>query len=112
MIEDYSFGKMSVKTKNYVKDLIILGDEIFCPWIRAEGHRLSISDVSKVVDYKPEVLVIGTGFFGMMKVDKDLINYFKETHCRVFVLNSKEAASKFNEMSKDNKTAAVFHLTC
>ncbi len=112
MIEDYSFGKITVDKKTYVKDLLILGEKVICPWIREKGHFLSVQDLREVKDYSPEFLVIGTGFFGMMKVERSVFDQFSSLGCEVLVFYSVSAAAKFNEISEKHKTAAALHLTC
>ncbi|MBN1149952.1 hypothetical protein JXA84_01895 [candidate division WOR-3 bacterium] len=112
MIQSYSFGKIMINSEVYQKDLLILGQKVLSPWIRKEGHRLSITDVEEVILFAPQVFIIGTGFWGMMKVDDELIILFREKGCKVYVLNSKDAVLKFNEEKELFKAAAAFHLTC
>jgi len=73
MIEDYSFGKIIINGKKYDSDLIIFKDHIYDSWWRKEGHNLCIDDIKEIIDIKPEVLIIGTGYFGLMKVPQELI---------------------------------------
>lgn len=112
MIEKYVFGEITINSKKYRKDVVILGDAVLSPWIRSEGHMFTLADAGEIVDFKPECLVVGTGCFGMMKVDKNLVEFFNAAGCTVHALDSKSAAAKFNETSVLYKTAAAIHLTC
>lgn len=110
-IESYEFGEIVIDGKIYRRDLIILGDKIVENWWREEGHFLKIEDLYEVFEYKPEVLIIGTGANGLMKVSDDLIKKLNEEGIEFYILKTKDAVKKFNEI-KDKKKAGAFHLTC
>ncbi|MBU4228149.1 hypothetical protein KJ987_07855, partial [bacterium] len=73
MIENYSFGQMLINGKIYNSDLIIFKDHIYGSWWRKEGHNLCINDIKEIINKKPNVLIIGTGYSGLMQVSKELI---------------------------------------
>ncbi len=110
-IEHYEFGKIVINGKVYTGDLMIIGEKIVENWWREEGHLLQIHDIFEVFEYKPEILVIGTGANGFMKVSEDLIKKLNDEGIDYYILNTKEAVKKFNEL-KNKKIAALFHLTC
>ncbi|MBC7194717.1 MAG: hypothetical protein H5U37_03590 [Caldisericia bacterium] len=110
-IEYYEFGKLIIDGKKFTSDLIILGDKIIENWWREEGHLLQIHDIYEVFEFKPDVLIIGTGASGLMRVKDDLIEKLKEEGIEYYILKTKEAVKKFNEM-ENKKVAALFHLTC
>jgi hypothetical protein len=110
-IEHYEFGKLVIDGKIFTSDLIILGDKIIENWWREEGHLLQIHDIFEVLEFKPEILIIGTGANGLMKVSENLTNKLKVEKIEFFILKTKEAVKKFNEIG-NKKVAAIFHLTC
>ncbi|MFQ6070859.1 MAG: Mth938-like domain-containing protein [Candidatus Aminicenantales bacterium] len=112
MIETYSFGKMIVKGKKYSSDLIIFPDRINSSWWRVSGHKLSMEDLKEVFEEKPEVLVVGTGAAGMMKVDEEVRHYAVENGITLIVEKTKNAVKSFNQNFKKKKTVGAFHLTC
>lgn len=112
MIDSYSFGKMKVNGKTYAKDLIIFPDHVFSPWWRDSGHRLHVGDLQDVFDAKPEVLVVGTGSIGRMKVDDTVRQKCRDSGIRLIVKKSKAAAEEFNTQQSSQKTIGAFHLTC
>ena len=69
MIDSYSFGNITIDNQKFTKDLIIFPDHINSNWRRKTGHLLLEDDIAEILDYKPEVLIIGTGANGLMKVD-------------------------------------------
>jgi len=113
MIEHYSFGKIIVNGKKYTRDLIIFPDRIKENWWRKEGHYLYMEDLEEVLEYKPEILIIGTGALGVMKVPKDLIKQLEKMGIKVIVKKTKEACEEFNKLlNEGKKVVAALHLTC
>ena len=61
---------------------------------------------------KPDVVIIGTGANGMMKVPNETIRFIK-SFCEELVVEDTAAAVRiFNETSDARRTVGMFHLTC
>lgn len=112
MIDSYSFGRMVVNSQTFTSDIIIFPDRINQSWWRKSGHRLCLEDMKEVFKAEPEVIVIGTGFYGLMKVEKEVKEKARSQEILFIVENTKKAVQKFNEFSSKKKTVAAFHLTC
>jgi hypothetical protein len=112
MIESYSFGKMKIDGKTYNSDLTVFPAKVDPSWWRIEGHNLSPEDLEAVLAEKPEMLVIGTGFFGLMKVDEKTKALLKSLKIDFEADKTSRAVEYFNKISKSRKTIGVFHLTC
>jgi len=112
MIESYSFGQMTINGKKYNSDLIIFKDRINDSWWRREGHNLCIDDIKEIINEKPEIIIIGTGFSGLMKVSTDLIKYLESIGIETIVTKTKDACDEYNKLYKKKKVIAAFHLTC
>lgn len=111
-IDSYRFGKMVVNGKSYTNDLKIFPDQVKSNWWRKSGHNLSRSDIKDIIDYKPEVFIIGTGKMGAMKVSDDVKNYILENGIQnLYIEKSSKAVELYNQELKEKKVAA-FHLTC
>ncbi|MHA1259861.1 MAG: MTH938/NDUFAF3 family protein [Candidatus Heimdallarchaeaceae archaeon] len=78
LITKYSFGRMIVNEMKYNKDLIVFPDEIKTNWWRKEGHKLCLEDLSILKEKQPEILILGTGSLGLMKVPDEVIEKLKE----------------------------------
>jgi len=111
-IDSYRFGEMRIGGKSYRRDLIIMPDRIIDNWRRKEGHRLAIYDLSQITFTGIDCIIIGTGKFGMMKVDNEVVNYFNEQQVKVIILKTADAVQKYNEMFGEKRLSAAFHLTC
>ena len=118
MIENYEFGQLRVDGKQYQHDVIIYpgivpgSDRVNARWWRKEGHRLNKADLNEVLEVKPEMLVVGTGYYGRMKVPEESIEFLTNSGIEVSVLPTKEACEKYNQTRGTRKVAAALHLTC
>ncbi|MCA1786969.1 MAG: Mth938-like domain-containing protein [Desulfobacteraceae bacterium] len=114
MNDCYSFGKMTIKGKEYREDLILLPNgSVLSPWIRKSGHRLGLGDLDPVLDSPAKTLVIGTGKPGLMRPHATLVADLQEKGITAMVMSSKRAAEKFNTLAGgSDDVAACFHLTC
>jgi hypothetical protein len=111
-INDYAFGKITINGKGYSKDVIIYHDHVFSPWWRKEGHLLQIEDLSDIVKVEVSKLIIGTGYFGTMRVPDDTKNYLTSRRIEVIVKNTDQAVRVYNDLSSEKTVVAALHLTC
>jgi len=95
MIESYKFGEIIINGKKYRSDLIIFEDYIYDSWWRKEGHNL-----------------IGTGYYGLMKVPLELIKYLESKNIEVIIKKTKDACDEYNTLHQRKNVVAAFHLTC
>jgi hypothetical protein len=112
MIESYGFGRITINGRRYSRDVIIFPDNVKDGWWRREGHRLSLEDLKDVFEAKPEVLVIGTGYSGLMKVPQEVKDYVKSKNIQLIVENTRKACQTYNRLSRSRKVIAAFHLSC
>ena len=113
MIENYSFGQILINGKKYSSDLIIFIDYIYDSWWRKEGHNLCIDDIKEIINKKPDILIVGTGYFGLMKVPKELIENIKSSGIKqVIIKKTGDACNEYNKLCKKKNVVAAFHLTC
>ena len=112
MIEKYTFGSIVVDGVEYFKDLIIFPEKIKSNWWRIEGHRLRVEDLKDVFAYNPDILVIGKGAYGFMKVSNDVKKALSERGALLKEGKTAEACDMYNELIKKGKnTVAALHLT-
>jgi len=113
MIESYSVGQIVVDGKRYTSDIIIFPNRIKDNWRRKEGHRLNIEDLKEVLQEKPEILVLGTGYYGFVKVPSEIKEYLKGKGIELVIQSTKDACNTFNSLLKSGKkVVAALHLTC
>lgn len=117
MISHYSFGSLSFKGNTYNKDLIIIKlseeEKVFSNWWRKEGHRLQVEDLEKVWKSPVEYLIVGTGAYGVMKIDPEVEKKAKELNIKLEAYQTDRAVKRFNELYFSGiSVAGAFHLTC
>jgi hypothetical protein len=112
-IESYSFGYMSIDGKGYSTDLIIFpSGEVLSGWWRKEGHRLLPGDLERIDDIKPDVVVIGTGANGRMKVPNETLRVLKNISREFVIEDTAQAVRSFNNLQVSKRVVGLFHLTC
>jgi hypothetical protein len=109
MIESYAFGRMIINKKEYLNDLVIFPDRIVSNWWRDQGYLLQMDDLKEVFAAKPKILIVGTGFSGLMKVDLDVRRYCMETGIKLMDSLTEKAVQDYNRLSGPGVVAA-FHL--
>ena len=112
IIDSYDFGKIKINGKRYNTDLLVFPDKIKTDWWRKEGHSLQIADLKEVLEAKPEVLVVGTGYSGMMNVPPETRKYIESEGIKLIVQKTAEACKTFNHLIKSRTVVAALHLTC
>ncbi|MHA1778294.1 MAG: Mth938-like domain-containing protein [Candidatus Heimdallarchaeaceae archaeon] len=113
ILKDYSFGKIKVNDSEHTADLIVGPDFLKANWWRKEGHKVCLEDLAEVENLKPEILIIGTGAYGRVRVPQSVIEAFEKQDCTVKVLKTKQAVELYNLLTeKQKKVVAALHLTC
>lgn len=113
MIDSYGFGRIVIDGKKYTSDVIIFPNRVMSGWWRKEGHQLNINDLEKVVKEKGEVLIIGTGYSGLMKVPTETKEFMKKEGFELIIQPTREACETYNSLVKlRKKVVAALHLTC
>ncbi len=112
-IDEYEFGRMVIDGRTYTSDLLILIDEIRPNWRRRRGHSLYEEDLEDVLLAWPEVLVVGTGAFGRMRVPVETWEALQRVGIQSVIEKTPKAVKAFNELAREGRlVAAAFHLTC
>ncbi|MGD8628620.1 MAG: MTH938/NDUFAF3 family protein, partial [bacterium] len=71
-IEAYRFGSISIDGTAYESDLKIIEGRVVPGWWRKEGHNLLLVDIEDILEAGPEVLIVGQGDPGLMKVSGEV----------------------------------------
>jgi len=112
MIDSYDFGRIVINGRTYTSDVIIFPNRVKDEWWRREGHRLHIEDIEEVIEERPEVLVVGRGYSGLMEVPKEIADYLRSRRIELIAEDTKKASEIYNKLSKSKKIVAALHLTC
>lgn len=114
-IENYSFGRITINGRNYNSDVIIYPDRVDSSWWRKEGHLLRPDDLNDVLATRLDILIIGTGYSGVMEVPEETINYINSKGIDVHIERTSKAVELFNRLQRESPEKliiAALHLTC
>lgn len=113
-VDNYEFGRIVIDGKTYTGDVIIYSNHVDSKWWRKEGHKLQMEDLSAALEGSPEVLIVGTGADGMMKIAKEVQIYLKSKGIKLISAVTTDACRKHNEITEGNgkKVVTALHLTC
>jgi len=112
-IDAYEFGSISVGGQSYHTDVIITPHAVFDGWLRREGHCLYPEDLYPALAAQPEIMVIGTGYYGNMRVPESTRQQLTQQGVNVIDLDTKQAVHEFNILQRDcARIVAALHLTC
>lgn len=112
-IDSASFGSIRINGQNYSSDVIIYPDRVDSGWWRKEGHRLQEEDIREILQAAPQILIVGTGQDGRMKVDPQLKRLLQQKGIELFADLTPEACRLHNDLIKGDKTViTALHLTC
>jgi hypothetical protein len=71
-----------------------------------------MEDLATVLDFSPEVLIVGQGAEGMMSVPEELRKALAQQGIDLKVCKTAEAVAGFNALPQNTKAVAALHLTC
>ena len=111
-IDFYEFGRAVVEGREYTRDLIIHPDRVDDSWWRREGHQLHVEDLKQAVEGSPEVLVVGTGYYGFMKISRETEDFLEKKGVKLIAQKTGEAVRIYNELAPRARVVAALHLTC
>ena len=110
-IDSVKFGEIIVEGKTYYSDVIVWWDGKI--EYREKSHEFGMGEFLKLVERKPEIIVIGTGISGVCKVPEEVEQVAKDKGIEIFKELSPKAAEMFNAFVSDKKrVVAVLHSTC
>ena len=113
MIEKYKFGSIKINGKIYDFDVEVYWTGEVLKWWREKGHIFDVNDVKRAVKKNPDVIVFGTGFYGICEVTKECKNYIEERVIELIIDKTENAVKAFNDLLKESKkVVGLFHLTC
>ncbi len=112
MIDSYGFGRIVIDGASYTSDVIVYPDRVDGSWWRKEGHSLHIDDLKAIAKENPEVLVVGTGNPGLLRVPRETRDFLNSKGIELIAEPTKRACQTYNELSKSKRVVAALHLTC
>jgi hypothetical protein len=112
-IDSYKFGQIVINGQEYKSDVIIFHDRVDALWGRKEEHRLQPGDITSVLNAQPDILIVGTGYAGVLSVPKEIVAYIASQGIDVKVEKTPAAVELYNSLlGKRHYAIAALHITC
>ena len=113
MIDSYDFGRIVIDGRRYNSDVLVFPHRVVSSWWRKEGHQLHLNDLEEVVKEGGEVLIVGTGYSGLMRVPAETEESMRRKGFEVIIRPTREACETYNSLVESGKkVVAALHLTC
>ena len=116
-IDHTMFGSITVEGQEYDHDLVIRLDgklkkrkKKLSKAVYGTSHTISLDEAQYVHQDGAELLIVGTGQYGLVALSDGAAGYFEEKDCAVRLLPTKEAILAWNEAK--GATIGLFHVTC
>lgn len=117
-IDSTRYGDITIDRARYRQVLIVGGRVMERDYDRltstyGTSHRIGPWEVAELDKGSPEVVVVGKGQSGMLRVEKTFVDHFREKGVEVIAVETPEAVRLFNEkMAEGKRVNGLFHTTC
>lgn len=117
-IEKVSWGKVKVDGQDY-RQVLIVGDEVLeresdkLHELFGTTHRLGDWEKEKLLSGNPKIILIASGWSGLVKIDEDFKNKLKEKRIELQVVLTPKIVRRYNQLIEEGKQVnALIHTTC
>jgi len=117
LINDTSFGSITVDGESYEHDIIITLDgkvkkrkKKLSKSIYGSSHTISLPEIEYVYQDNADGIVIGSGQYGVARLSQEASVFLAEKNCRVVLKKTPKALQEWNR-TKGN-WIGLFHITC
>jgi hypothetical protein len=116
-IDKTKFGSITVSGIKYENDILIrldgdvekrkkkLSKEVF-----GTSHIISLAEAEHVYEEGAEIIIIGAGQSGLVKLSDEAAEFFTQKKCRVELMPTPQAIQRWNKTK--GSTVGLFHITC
>jgi hypothetical protein len=117
-IDFCGWGKIKIGTQEFDQVIISQGKAIRRQVEKLEEifgttHQIGEWEERLLLAGNPEVIIIGSGQFGVLKVSEELKKKLEKSKAKVEVLLTPKAVSEFNRLVFEGKRVnALIHTTC
>jgi hypothetical protein len=120
MFQENKFGMVKFDGKNYSHDIVIHTDGVVEKRNKNlsrrkydTSHILSAEEITDLLDEEPEILIVGRGQSGMLKIGKDTAELLYTKNVKLVDSPTPEAIEGYNKLkNQGKKLAAIIHITC
>ena len=113
MISSTKFGSIMVGNKKYDNDVFVSYKDTVKEGETNSRHLISKKELDLLLVDKPDVIVLGTGQEGCMKISPDSSELAKNRRIEIVESKTPDAIKKFNQLyASGRKVVGYMHVTC
>lgn len=117
LIDKTKFGSITIDGKTYEHDVILrLSGQIkkrkkkLSKRLYGTSHIISAEEAAHLYEPGCQLLIIGTGQYGSVRLSEEAEQFFTEQGCEVILQPTPEAITTYNQTKR--KRVGMFHVTC
>jgi len=117
-INKVSWGKIKVNGKQY-HQILIVGEKVFerdkprLESLFGTTHKIGEWEQEKLLSGEPEIILIASGWSGILKVDKKFAHKIAQKGAVLQVLLTPKAVAEYNRLvGLGKRVNALIHTTC
>ena len=115
-INSISWGKLITEDGSTYKDAKLFpGGAREWDWNETGTHHvpgIQPADIEELLEHGSEVVVLSKGFHERLQVRKETTQLLEKKGIDFHILQTKKAAEKYNQLSKNHAVGALIHSTC
>ena len=110
-IDSVNFGEIVINGKIFDSDMTLFWNGKMS--YRSKEHLVEMGEFMKILMSKPEIVVIGIGMQGAVKIAPEVAEWAENVKVKIYTEVTPKAAEMFNAfVSEGRRTAGIFHVTC
>jgi hypothetical protein len=116
-IDRTAFGSITINGRTFDHDVIIrLSGEIvkrkkkLSKQVYGTSHTVSAAEAEYVYEPSCNILVVGSGQYGVLKLSAEAAKFFEQQECKVILKPTPDAIHAFNNTT--GPKIGLFHVTC
>lgn len=117
-IDKLSWAKIKVDGKDY-HQVLLVGDKVIPRDVNklnklfGTTHGIGNWEKEELLSNKPEIIIIGNGWSGVLKVEEEFKEKCKKAGIDLRILLTQSAVAEYNRLiEKKKKVNALIHTTC
>lgn len=110
MIDQFSYGSIIIDGQKYDSDVVIHPDGNIELWKEKAEKLLSMKNIQKLIEVKPEVLIIGLGTLGNDNIEPKVEKLLLDEGIELMAYKTDKALEIFKELRSQRNITALFHI--
>ena len=112
-ISSTKFGSITISGKTYEHDVIVTWEGKVRPAHVDIRHIIGEKELAQLLLERPEIIVIGLGQSGLMKLAPEVLAFADEKKLKIIQKPTPKAIKEFNQLARaGKKVVAYMHVTC